>query len=202
MRMFLTIGIVLWLLAGCNAPNRQPETTYRELTERLEVGDLLFRRGTGFVGQVVTSLDREGNFSHVGLVVRSEEGWQVIHAVPHEPEFKGDIDRVKSEEVARFLGRYPHADFGLYRPQIEKQQRERIARNAVRLSRMQVPFDHDYDLSDTTRLYCTELVEYLFGLEGITLSEGRRTEISFPSLSGSYIFPSDLTQSNLLKPIY
>ena len=151
---------------------------------------------------MVTALDREGLFSHVGIVAGDSTEWRVVHAVPYEPEFKGDFDRVKCEPIAGFLGRYPEADFGLYRPQIELQALHRIVRHALRLSRKQVPFDHDYNTQDTTRLYCTELIEYLFGLEGYTLSEGRRTEVNFTGLSGAYIFPSDLTQSTLLTPIY
>lgn len=201
MRGLSAICLVL-LIVGCVESQRRSDGCPRWLAEEhLAEGDLLFRRGTGLVGQVVTSMDRDGHFSHVGIVVRVDTLWRVVHAVPHEPDFKGDFDRVKCESVAEFLGRYPDAEFGLYRPQIDSSHRKMAARHALRQSQKRVPFDHGYDLADTTRLYCTELIEYCYGLQGLSLSEGRRTEVTFPSLSGSYIFPSDLTQSSHLHRI-
>ncbi len=190
------------LLCGCSTQGPHQEQRLEEVEATLQSGDLLFRRGTGLAGHVVATLDKEGHFSHVGLVVGDTTDWRVVHAVPYEPEFEGDFDRVKCEPVADFLGRYPSAEFGLYRPLVEPQALERITRHALRLSRERVPFDHDYNTEDTTRLYCTELIEYLFHLEGYSLSEGRRTEINLTGFAGSYIFPSDVTQSSLLIPIY
>lgn len=201
MKTLAILSLCLFLV-GCQHSTPKAERRVEELMAELCEGDLLFRRGTGFAGRMVTSLDREGSFSHVGVVVYHEGGWSVVHAVPHEWEFEGDFDRVKCERVELFLGHYPDARFGLFRPQIEPQRRQAAAAHALRLSRKQLPFDHEYDLEDTTQLYCTELVEYCYSLVGFPLSEGRRTEVGFPSLSGSYILPSDLTANQQLKPIY
>lgn len=198
------ILIVLWVglffITGCDTPSTR-NNIYDELKSQLREGDLLFRRGTGVVGHIVTAMDSEGCFSHVGIVVRCDDEWCVIHAVPHEPDFEGDFDRVKCEAVECFLGRYPNGDYGLYRTTIAPDKVAIAVRNARRLSDKQVRFDHNYDLADTTELYCTELIEYVYGLAGVTLSEGRRTEITFPIMEGSHIMPSDLTKSSLLKPL-
>lgn len=201
-RFLIAFSLFCSMLAGCGGGGIHRERDLSELKSHLQDGDLLFRLGTGYAGRVVSSLDRVGNYSHVGIVVDVDGEWRVVHAVPYEPEFKGDIDRVKCEELESFLGRYSNSDFGLYRVQIEAHKKSGVVRHALRLSEKMVPFDHDYNLEDTTQLYCTELVEYLYSLVGYSLSEGRRTEVTFPSLSGSYIFPSDLTQSSILKPIY
>lgn len=194
--------ILLALFCGCRRPVTPSSPDTSELEARLEQGDLLFRRGTGVVGHLVASMDPEGRFSHVGIVIREGDGWQVVHAVPHEPDFEGDIDRVKCEPVADFLGRYADVVYGLYRAKADPMQRHTAGSHALRLAQRRVPFDHNYDTEDTTRLYCTELAEYCYALVGVALSEGRRTEVNFPSLSGSYIFPADLTQSRNLTPIY
>lgn len=194
--------LALLVLAGCSGCSSTSTTDFSALVTKLEEGDLLFRKGTGVVGHIVTSVDNRGDYSHVGIVVRKDSAWHVVHAVPHEPDFKGDIDRVKIESVERFLGRYPEASFGHYRVKIGSDSVAIAVANALRLSEQLVPFDHDYDLSDTSSLYCTEFVEYIYSLAGIELSEGRRTELFFPSLSGNYIMPSDLTESAYLEPIY
>ena len=194
--------LALLVFAGCSGCSSTSTTDFSALVTKLEEGDLLFRKGTGVVGHIVTSVDNRGDYSHVGIVVRKDSAWKVVHAVPHEPDFKGDIDRVKIESVERFLGRYPEASFGHYRVKIASDSVAIAVANALRLSEQRVPFDHDYDLSDTSSLYCTEFVEYIYSLAGIALSEGRRTELFFPSLSGNYIMPSDLTESAYLEPIY
>ena len=198
---FMLLCVMCLAVAGCSGRSFIP-ADYSELISRLEEGDLLFRKGTGVVGHIVTSVDNAGEFSHVGIVVRKDSAWRVVHAVPHEPDFKGDIDRVKIESVEAFLGRYPDATVGHFRTTLSAEQKAIAVSNALRLSSLCVPFDHDYNLDDTTSLYCTELVEYLYSLAGVSLSEGRRTELFFPSLSGNYIMPSDLTESSYLTPIY
>lgn len=100
LKIALLIAICL-INMGCGNGN-SPRADYSELLLRLEEGDLLFRKGTGVVGHVVTSVDNRGEFSHVGIVVRRGDEWQVIHAVPHEPDFEGDFDRVKIESVDSF----------------------------------------------------------------------------------------------------
>lgn len=194
--------LMLLLTVGCAGSKSNSSIDLSALVTTLEEGDLLFRRGTGVVGHIVTSVDNRGEYSHIGIVVLKDSSWQVVHAVPHEHDFKGDIDRVKIESVEQFLGRYPDASFGHYRVKIGKDSIAIAVRNALRLSALRIPFDHDYDLSDTTALYCTEFVEYIYSLAGIEISEGRRTEVSFPSLSGHYIMPSDITESDYVEPIY
>ena len=173
-----------------------------DLLSQLAEGDLLFRRGTGVAGHIVVSLDSDGEYSHVGIVVRKNGAWHVVHAVPNEPDFEGDIDRVKIESVDSFLGHYPDAVIGHYRTSLPQEKINIAVDNALRLCRLQVPFDHDYDLSDTTALYCTEFVEYVYSFAGVQLSEGRRTELFFTSLTGGYILPSDLTESSYLIHIH
>lgn len=189
------------LTAGCR--NSEDTTSrYDELLPHLAEGDLLFRKGTGVVGRVVTAFDSEGQYSHVGIIARRNGEWCVVHAVPHEHDFEGDFDRVKCDPVKHFVGYYSNAEVGLYRPLVSPEQVQIAVSNALRLSDKRVHFDHDYDLADTTKLYCTELVEYVYGLAGVSMSEGRRTDISFIGSSEPQIMPSDLTQSTKLKPIF
>lgn len=187
---------------ACTNGNDRPKSEFDRLIGNLREGDLLFRKGTGIAGRIVTSLDSSGEYSHVGIVVRIDGRWHVVHAVPHEPDFEGDIDRVKCEPIELFTSRYPQANYGHYRTTATNKQRKIAIHHALRLSAERRPFDHDYNLEDTSKLYCTELVEYVYSLAGVSISQGRRTHITFPSLSGDHILPSDLTEGGNLKPIY
>ena len=197
----ILLCLSLFLAMGCKKQQATPHSNVDSLLVHLEEGDLIFRRGTGFVGHVVTMADTEGRYSHVGIVVCKDSTPYVVHAVPHEHDFEGDFDRVKCEDARNFIGRYTECVVGIYRPQISDSLKSIAATHALRLSEKQTPFDHDYNLEDTTALYCTELVEYVYGLVGISISEGRRTDVYLPGMTGQYIMPSDMTRCSILEEI-
>jgi len=68
-------------------------------------GDLIFRKGTEAVSDLVRSLDSDGEFSHVGILIAANEvapellaagdfplgsEWLVLHATPSELESRSD----------------------------------------------------------------------------------------------------------------
>lgn len=189
-------------LVGCSDAKRGSAVDFDLLQQELREGDLLFRRGMGVLGHVVTATDSDGQFSHVGIAVKIDDSWYVVHAVPAERDFEGDIDRVKCEPIESFFDQMRAGNGAVYRVSLAPEQIEVAINNALRLSAEQRPFDHDYNLDDTTELYCTELIEYVFGQGGVSISEGRRTHVNFPSMTGDYIMPSDLTKNSKLNPIY
>ena len=100
--IYVALMCLVTLAAGCGESRRA--SSYEELLPHLADGDLLFRKGTGVVGRVVTAFDGNGEFSHVGIIAQRDGEWYVVHAVPHEHDFKGDFDRVKCDPVEHFLG--------------------------------------------------------------------------------------------------
>lgn len=194
--------LVALIIVGCGAGNGSSSADFELLQRELRDGDLLFRRGIGVMGRAVVAADDGGKYSHVGIAVRSDSGWCVVHAVPDEPDFKGDFDRVKCEPIESFYGEFRAANGAVYRSDLSNEMVEVIIDNALRLSSEKRRFDHDYCLEDTTEMYCTELVEYLYGRCGVSISEGRRTYVNFPSMTGYYIMPSDLIRNEKLTFIY
>ena len=82
------------------------------------------------------------------------------------------------------------------------EQARRAAERALALARAGVLFDHDYDLTDTAQMYCTELIEFVYKKGGIDLSEGRLSKINIPLFNGDYLLPCDIAQSGKLCLIY
>ncbi len=76
------------------------------------------------------------------------------------------------------------------------------AQRASELATAAIRFDHDYDLADTTKMYCTELIRNVYLSAGTDLTEGRRTRINMPGFSGDHILPTNLTDSPLLEFVY
>ena len=178
-----TILFLTLVLVGCQGSSDK-ETPPVELPQELfRDGDIAFRRGTGITSRVVLAADREGAYSHTGILKKKAGQWYVIHAVPGEPDFKGDPDRVKMETVEVFF-------------------EKRKAVNGEHLYESHVLFDHDYDLADTTKMYCTELIDFVYRKEGIDLPEGRVSHVNIPGFRGDYLLPNDIAQSKRLCLIY
>lgn len=103
--------ITLWLVAvaafgGCSGARSGSKADFELLQRELREGDLLFRRGIGVLGRAVVATDDEGRFSHVGIAVKVDNVWHVVHAVPDEPDFEGDFDRVKCEPIECFYDEF------------------------------------------------------------------------------------------------
>lgn len=187
--------LVLLLLAASaalSACSRQPEPRILPEAE-LREGDLAFRCGLGFFSRAVTAAEDAGVYSHVGVVVRDGDSWQVVHAVPAEREFKGDFDRVKKEDLAVFYGPDRACRGCLVHTGLADGASLAALRcAALAAARDSIPFDNAYDLADSAAVYCTEFVWRLYRAAGIDLSEGRRRSIHLLQIDGDILLPEHL----------
>ncbi len=166
----------------------------------LQTGDVVFRRGSGVTSRTVIALDQKGEYSHVGIVVDSAGVKMVVHAVPGEPDFEGDPDRVKMDTPETFFSSF-YAQLGeVCRPK-DFLSAVRAAEEALKVYRRHTLFDHDYDDSDTTRMYCTELVVHAFRKAGVELVGEERHRVNVPILEVECMFPSDLLNSDYLESV-
>lgn len=169
---------------------------------QLKAGDVVFRRGGGFTSQVVLAADAHGNYSHVGIVVDSAGVMMIVHAVPGEPDYEGDLDRVKMDRPEHFFSTEFTIMGEVCRPACPLAAR-RASEVAIAQYRRGTLFDHSYDDTDTTRMYCTELIAYAFRQAGQELvADSARHEVSLPFLQAKCIFPSDIHSSPFLESIY
>lgn len=184
------------LLAGCTSG--EPYRNILPEDFQLRTGDVVFRRGGGFTSQVVLATDTKGEYSHIGIVVDSAGVKMIVHAVPGEPDYEGDEDRVKMEAPERFFSTQFTLIGEVCRPRDSVIAR-RAAEVAMRQYRKRVLFDHEYDDTDSTKMYCTELVAYAFRKAGKELVTGERHTVDLPILKARCIFPSDIHSSAFLE---
>lgn len=159
-------------------------------TTAMRTGDLLFRNGLGNESLLVTSTSN-GDYSHVGIAVSTPDGWQVIHAVPaeapaHQPDY------LKCEPIDSFFD--PHRALAGAVARVDCDDATARAATRVAMSKVEakVEFDHRYDIDDTTRLYCTELVRLAYMTQGIDLSEDRFAPTPGIGESGRIVYPEHL----------
>lgn len=166
-----------------------------------EEGDIIFRRGIGIKSHAVVHVDSTGLYSHAGIIVLQNSVFSVIHITPGERKKGENADRIKIEPLEDFWRKDRATNGAVYRFK-NNFSGDKAARQAKRLLEKGVLFDHDYDLSDSTRMYCTELVWYVYQLEGKDITCGKRSEINMPLYSGTYILPSDIYNNKDVLLIY
>lgn len=191
----LMLGIILFAMMSCGS-SVQP--TIDIPTQALKQGDIAFRKGEGIVSEIVLHSDADGLYSHIGIIVIHNDSIKVVHSVPGE----GDFDGVKIEPIEVFYAPNRAVKGEIMRMPLTDSQRSLISERALEKASQRVIFDHDYDIEDTTKLYCTELVELLFAQCDVDLSQNRMTEVNVPGFSGKYIMPSDIYKNTNLTTIF
>ncbi len=170
---------------------------------QLRDGDIIFRRGTDAVSEVVLGLDPLTVYSHVGIVVFRGSEPMVVHAVPAESP--GEDDVVKLEPAKRFLAANRSSGMAVYRllevsDDVSGSAVKMATREALRLAQSNIPFDNGFDLDTPEQLYCTELVWHAYRKAGIDLVPNPPHK-SLLLWSGRYISPSILQASPLVERV-
>lgn len=198
--IYLLLIICFCFLQNCSY-STLPKVGIGIFDEMLREGDIIFRQGIGLTSHIVRAADGSGTYSHAGIVARGKNGWLVIHAVPDEPEYEGDEDRVKAEKVSDFFSPEKAACGAVMRVSVDSVIAAKASRHAWEIFARHTLFDHLYDLNDTTKMYCTELVWFVFHQEGILLVHTADNNNVLPLVGKACILPDDLANSPLLTPI-
>lgn len=170
--------------------------------EKIQQGDIVFRRGESMASEVVLFNDADGKYSHVGIVVECDSGMMVVHAVPGENPKLPNYDLIVMERIDKFFAPEAAVMGEIMRMDLDSTKCCLLSKLAIEKVKQKVPFDHNYDLSDTTKLYCTELLQHLYEKIGIDLAQGRITSINVPGMTNDYIMPSDIYHNDKLKSIF
>lgn len=169
--------------------------------ELFSEGDLVFRKGFSLSSQAVLIGDQEGAYSHVGILIRDSSGkWEVIHAVPEEAAETGGIEVIKREPLTRFWQSDRAAGGKVVTYPMSDSLRAQIVKKSEDIYLRRLLFDQAYDLSDSTKMYCTELAVFIYQSAGIDLIEGRSHSI--PGFRKVAIFPSDILRNQRLEKVY
>ena len=198
-----TIAIILSMMTMIQCSGvEQPKSSPQIPIEKLQAGDIAFRRGESIASEVVIYNDIDGRYSHVGIVVETDSGLMIVHSVPGETTTQENVDIIQLEHINQYFAPKVSVRGEIMRMDLDSAQRNLLSKSALKKVSEKVPFDHNYDLADTTKLYCTELIQLLYKNIGIDLAEGRITPINVPGLSNDYIMPSDIYKNKNLKTIF
>lgn len=187
----------LTLLHACRSEQPRPIRRSDIPHAALQSADVAFRLGRSIESDVIAACDGKKGYSHVGVIIRSDTATLVVHVEPS----RSTDERVRCERADDFF-RSDRASAGAVMriDGITDRQRSVITAYVLSLVEAGIGFDHDYSMTDSTRMYCTELVERAFASAGISLSQGRRHKL--PLAKEEVIMPSDIEHNNLLSIIW
>jgi hypothetical protein len=194
-----TLPLAAILIGACQQSQPPVRLTGNETFRE---GDLVFRCGRGAESRIVTTASN-GTYSHVGILCYDSlnASWIVVHAVPGEAP-AGQREWVKSESLSAFFS-HSRASRGAW-AQVDcpDSTATSAARYALQKARQAVEFDHDYSLTDSSRLYCTELIFHSYLQQGIDITQGHRHHP--PRIfckDTAVIYPDDITLLRSITPL-
>ena len=191
---------ILLLLCSCGS-KRDPAKSILPADCQLREGDVVFRKGSGLTSRVVIAAENNGAYSHVGIVVDSAGVKMIVHAVPGEPDFEGDEDRVKKESPEKFFSSV-NAECGEVCRHVDSLAAKRAAAVALSIYKRHTLFDHDYNETDTTKMYCTQLVTHSYMRAGVPFNNLEREKVDFLVLHTNCVLPTGLLESDQLYSVY
>ena len=182
-------------LTGCREKTNY--TLYKG--QELRAGDIVLRCGSGLTSKAVQIADGGGCYSHVGIVVDSAGIKMIVHAVPDEHDDNEKEDKVKMDTPEVFFSSTKTSNGRILRYNDETKARK-AAETALRIYYKGFLFDHNYDESDTTSMYCCELVEYAYKkAASMSITDNARHNVNLPAFTfKNVILPSDFTSSRHL----
>lgn len=193
------LALLGWLVAlgGClNAPAPAPAPTSLPdgVHEQLNEGDLVFRRGRDLMSRMVLAGESGSQFSHVGLLVRRDSTWMVLHALPDEGVTPGGV---RLDTLTTFIAPDKAATWAVFaHPAVHAS-----AKTIDTATYLGIPFDATFVWSDASRLYCTELVVRAWSGMGVEVAD----ELSFltaPLLAEPVLAPDALLQLEGLRLVH
>ena len=190
--LYTLIFIVLSTLISCttSSADRFPTPTLPATT--LQTGDIAFRLGRSIESRVIAA---EGSYSHIGIVIQRDTSVQIVHI---EPE-RNSEEKTKYSTLEEFFSpEYVLSGAIMRLKDIDLSQQDRI--ESYTLSLQDISFDHDYDLADSSRMYCTELVWHTYNHLGIDISRNIRHRV--PLAKEGVILPNDIYSHPDLQKIW
>ena len=187
------ILLILLLITSCRSGGNHYATTPPEIPiSNFHSSDIAFRLGRTIESRAIAA---DGGYSHVGIIIRKDSTLQVAHI---EPSRNGS-ELTKYESLKQFFHPDNASSGAVMRIENLNSTQLAVVENYL-FSCKNISFDHDYKLSDTTQMYCTELAFRAFYEIGIDITNGTRHRV--PLAQEEVILPADIFRNDRLVEIW
>ncbi len=175
-KKYVYVFLLLLVLFFIGDNRQKPEhgiNSYDFLSEKermlLKNGDIILRKGFGMMSRMIAvGLNEQYRVSHCGILCKDsncQSGWKVIHTVSAS---LSDFDGMQSEDLNIFLqnsapcsiiiSRFSMKSWQSLAPDLITVYRNRIAEKAGIYLDRKIPFDHGFEIEDSSAFYCSELI--------------------------------------------
>lgn len=186
------ILLILLLITSCRSGGNHYAATPPEIPiSNFRSGDVAFRLGRTIESRAIAA---DGGYSHVGIIIRNDSTLLVAHIEPS----RNSSELTKYESLEQFFHPDNASSGAVMRIENLNPTQLAVVENYL-FSCKNISFDHDYKLSDTTQMYCTELVYRAFLEIGIEITEVRHR---VPLAHEEVILPTDISKSDKLIEIW
>lgn len=128
-------------------------------TTLFEQGDIILRKGRNLVSDMIARAFPSGNgMSHCGILIQSEGNWSVAHTISGQIS---DQDGVRLSPLSEFLKGADQGQVTHVKPIFEVNRNNIVIATNHYLS-LKAEFDHDFNLEDSSKLYCSEFIRCVY----------------------------------------
>ncbi|MGB0768982.1 MAG: YiiX/YebB-like N1pC/P60 family cysteine hydrolase [Phycisphaeraceae bacterium] len=198
-------AIVVYRVHAATDVSRVPPIALPDGVE-LRTGDIIIAGGVSMHSRVVMALTDDNKYSHVGLIENTPAGLFVIHAAPKGAGDGGAGDRVARIPLAMFLADRGYVAIKVVRLDGDAAGPSRLALDACAFASAcvdrAVPFDNDFDIGESRRMYCSELVYLAYQHAGHDWPDTIVRSVSTMLVDGPVILPDAFTQCDALTTVW
>ncbi len=125
--------------------------------EQLKTGDIIMRRGFGLMSTMIAdALDENPEVSHCGIIVKINHNFYVVHSIS---KALSQTDGVRYDMLGSFIKQSkPNSVVVTRYKSLTPSMIKRLKDKTLYYLEKKIPFDHAFDLHDSTKFYCNELV--------------------------------------------
>jgi hypothetical protein len=137
-----------------------PPSLPSEVYGKLASGDIIIRKGNGPLSYHLMNNTKE-DYTHCGIIVKDGEDWKVIHTIGGSAS-EESIDGVQTMDLNEFVSHSADSNLFICRPVFVDSAGPKVAEGAYSYLAKAAPFDHSFSLYTPEKLYCSELLFYIF----------------------------------------
>lgn len=164
----LLLAVLFCWLVACQPPDIPTNITtesslFDTLTitelEQLQTGDVLLRKGFGWVSETIADyLDEAYPITHCGLVIKqSSDSIAILHTLSNERH-----NGMLLEPLASYCQQSQKGSLIAVRLRASQEDKERIILETKYLLAQKIPFDLGFDDRDSSKLYCIEMLRNVY----------------------------------------
>jgi len=123
----------------------------------LNEGDIILQSGLGIVADsILWALNEKVGLTHAAVLIKKDSGWHVIQSI--NTSLSGKTNGVHLIPLNELLIHTRPQSLIVVRPKLSEEQHSFFLTALQNFLEAQTPFDNNYSWSDSSEVYCSELI--------------------------------------------